>query len=316
MRTACLPLVGLVGIIFIACACDSTECGPGTHETDGFCLPDDTESDADTDADSDSDTDADTDSDTDSDSDADSDSDSDADSDADTDADPCSPPDSWTGPVDPSLYTTLPWPLDYDAGLAEVEPNLPACTCSSSGGDSYLVLDATVTSVGQYPWKNMVFVADANYTILVLNASGASVGDTVSFATNGFGGRYDSSYIEHVNGWTIGDQSDSVYAAELGSSPLDYYAARNQLTHAFGELTRLSSHDCDEAWGMMCFVFNHDGTEDLVRVPVDNSWGLDIDYDGGLCAELVAPVNLHNGTTGEAVFLDANNPDSMRVWNK
>ncbi len=60
-------------ILGLLCACDPTDCGPGTHLDDGLCVPDevDTDTDTDTDSDTDSDADADTDSDTDADTDTD-----------------------------------------------------------------------------------------------------------------------------------------------------------------------------------------------------------------------------------------------------
>ncbi len=59
----------------------------------------------------------------------------------------------------------------------------------------------------------------------------------------------------------------------------------------------------------------HDGTEDYIRVPTSNLWGLDVDYSGGLCAEIVAPMNIYNGSTGVVEFLDVTNADWMRVWD-
>ncbi len=137
---------------------------------------------------------------------------------------------------------------------------------------------------------------------------------TLFLATSWLGGRADSGYVERTSGWTILSNANPVYVAELGSANVDYYAARNQMVHVYGEITARSSHDC-EIWALDCYVLEHDGTEDYIRVPTDNPWGLDIDYKGGLCAEVVVPENIYTGSTGTVEFLDVTNLDWMRVWD-
>jgi len=82
-------LVILLALGGLAGGCGGSDCGPGTREVDGTCVPD-VAGDGDGDSDSDSDTDADSDSDGDSDSDSDGDADADSDGDGDGDSDPFS----------------------------------------------------------------------------------------------------------------------------------------------------------------------------------------------------------------------------------
>ena len=237
----------------------------------------------------------------------------------DDDTDPCTPPDTWTGPIDPALYTTVPWTPAYDAGLDEVESILPVGSCSSSVGDGYLVYDATIVAVGDHDgsWNPRVFVADANYTIMVIEAGdGHVIGDRVGFAVSWVGARSDGAWVEHPDGWTVLSNGNSVSVRDLGSDNLDYYAARNEMLHVYGEITEQSAYDCDYAWGLTCYMLEHDGTEDRIRVEVSNPWGIDVDYEGGLCAEIVAPIGHHNGDHGPVTFLDVMNSDWMRVWAK
>ena len=87
---------------------------------------------------------------------------------------------------------------------------------------------------------------------------------------------------------------------------------RSQITRLFGEITRLSSHDCGSDF--LCYILDHDGVENLIRVLPDNDWGLDVDYDGGLCAEVIAPVGVNAGDTGTVSFLDVRKSAWMRTW--
>ena len=155
----------------------------------------------------------------------------------------------WTGPIDPSLYTAVPYDPSYDAGLSELVAALPSGSVSTSGGESYLIYDATVVAVDTGDsWFDRIVVADANYTVNVVLNTGetASVGDAVGFATSWLGSRHDSAYVERTSGWTVLSNANPVYVAELGSANVDYYAARNQLVHVYGEITARSSHDCEE----------------------------------------------------------------------
>ncbi len=262
--------------------------------------------------------DTDTDSDTDTDTDADGDADADSDSDADTDyTGPCSPPDTWTGTIDSALYTTVPYDSSYDAGLAEIAANLPSGSVSTSSGTSWLVYDATVIEVSDedWEWVPRFFIADGNVTLQVKESSArisAEVGDRVGFATAGLGADHDEPYIEYTEGWTVLSSENPAYVMELGAGELSFDEHHNQVTHLFGEITRLSSHDCDS--GFSCYIVDHDGSENLIRIRQDNDWGLDVDYSGGLCAEAIAPVSIYTGGTGTATFLDVRKAGWMRTW--
>jgi hypothetical protein len=262
------------------------------------------------------------DTDTDSDADGDTDADTDADADADTDSDtdytgPCSPPDTWTGPIDPGLYSPEPYDSSYDAGLAEIADEFPTGSVSSGWSTSRLVYDATVVAVSDedWEWVPRFFIADGNVTLQVKESAAsirAEVGDRIGFAATGVGADHDEPYIEYTEGWTVLSSGNPVYVMELGTGDISFEAHHNQVTHLFGEISRLSSHDCDS--GFSCYIVDHDGTENLIRVRQDNEWGLDVDYSGDLCAEVIAPVNVYTGDTGTATFLDVRDADWMRTW--
>lgn len=301
-------------LLYLLTACISSPpadtalpCGEGTHPEDGLCVADEA-GDADTDTDSDADTDSDT------------DADSDTDSDADTDTGPCAPPDDWTGTIEPSMYTEVPYDSSYDAGLATIAPLLPE-SGSHALSSGYLVSSATVVAFGNYDGtlsSGKIFLADANYTLQIIqDAAGPRdviVGDKVSFATQWFSGYSGERMMEHATGWTVHSSGNPVYVLPLGAQNLDFESRFNQMVRMHGEISRQSNFDCGPS--QVCFIVSHDGTEDLVRVPIDNTYGLDPDYDGGLCAEVIGPTNMYNGDNGEAVFIDVLQSGWMRVWER
>lgn len=235
----------------------------------------------------------------------------------DTDKGPCAPPDSWTGPVDAALYTTSPYDASYDAGLAAMVPYMPESSSTSFTDLSWLVYGATVTAVSVETASCVasVYIADALWTVVARDeytCTTATVGDTVGFGTNNLGGHYGERRVPRLSGWTILSSANPVYVRELGSGSLDYLLAFSQLTHTWGELTGTSSYDCGT--DRECYILDHNGEENLVRVPVDDAFGLGPDYAGGLCVEIVAPVSIHMGADGDATFLDVREADWMRVW--
>ena len=131
-----------------------------------------------------------------------------------------------------------------------------------------------------------------------------------------------SRVVLAVNGWSadsgmavfrISDQivtglDQPVYVREAGPMALQFADGRAQLTHAYGALTAVSALDCGP--GRLCFDLDRNGVTDRVRVSNANSWGLNVDYTGGLCAEIVAPIAL----SGTASVLDARDQAWMRVW--
>ena len=248
---------------------------------------------------------------------ADTDTAGDTDTDTDTDTGPCAPPDSWTGGVNPALYTTSPYDASYDAGLAAMVPYMPETSSTSSSDLSWLVYGATVTAVSQGTSScvDSVYIADANWTVVVADEYGcatAAVGDKVGFGTNNLGGYYGERRVPRLSGWTVLSSANPVYVRELGAESLDYLSTFSQLTHTWGELTRASSYDCDR--DRECYILDHNGQENLVRVPADDTFGLVPDYAGGRCVEIVAPVSIHMGSDGDATFLDVREADWMRVW--
>ncbi len=308
-------------LLLLSCIAQAPPCGTGTHDSGGTCVADNAgdSGQADTSSDADADTDTDTDADTDADSDADSDTDSDSDTDADTASGPCAPPDAWTGTVDAALYTSVPWDSTYDAGLADLAANLPSGSVSTSSEASWLIYGATVVATDGYTDDNYpprMYVADANDTILVEDddySPNAAVGDKVGFATSWLGSYYDERRVERTSGFTVLSSGNPVYVRELGAENLDYLTGFAILTHVYGEITRTSSYDCGN--GFACYILDHDGTTDLIRVATNNDWGLGPDYSGGTCGEVIAPVSMYGGTDGDATYLDVWG-DEMRTWPK
>lgn len=196
-------------------------------------------------------------------------------------------------------------------------PYLPTSNSSSSGGESVLVYDATVTAVGNGDGatRDHVYVADGSYTVVIndgYEGATAEIGDRVGFSTSLFATVNGERTVDRTSGWTILSSDNPVYVRELGAATIDYEARLSEVTHLYGEVTRKSSYDCGS--GYACFIVDHGGTENLVRVKATNSFGLGADYDGGLCAEVVAPVSMYTGSKGNAEFLDVMDSDWMRTW--
>lgn len=313
-------------LALLSLACGKT-CGPGTVDKDGVCVAADDTADsgsedsggADGDSAEDSDEDSGDDSGDDSGADSGSDSGTDTGSDSGTDSggdtSPCAPPDAWTGDIDPALYTTTAYDASYDVGLTEMIPYFPDGSGSSSYSDiSFLVYGATV--VAYSPEDNHIFVADAYATFPVIvsgsGPSSATVGDKVGFASDWLESTAGEHHILYVDGWTVLSSDNPVYVRELGAENVDYDTTWGQMTHVYGEITAVSAWNCGTS--RKCYILNHDGTDDLVRVPSANDYGLDPDYDGGLCAEIVAPVSVYESSDGDANFLDVLQAGWMRVW--
>jgi hypothetical protein len=141
----------------------------------------------------------------------------------------------------------------------------------------------------------------------------ATIGDIVSFSVSSYEGVYGIRLIDDPSSLVVDSSDNPVSVLEVGSDNLDYLAKYSQLMHLYGEVDRPSNFDCGTYYA--CYVVGHDGTDDLIRLPVNNEFGLDPDYEGGLCAEVIAPVGLYTGLDGDAVFLDVTSSTWMRTWN-
>lgn len=225
----------------------------------------------------------------------------------------CAPPDAWTGPVDPQLYTHQPFAATYDAGLVDA---LHWC-CGGTSTSAHLVVGATVVVAGNGP----TYVADGQITLAVrpsFRTAPPVVGDIVSF---GYHSVDHSSVVPSStrldgaqSAWFVSSSDNPVHVHDLGAATLQDDTGIARLTHAWGEIGARSNHDCGP--NRACFVLEHQGVQDKVRVPNDNPFGLDPDYQGGLCAEVIAPGGRYRGFTGTAVFLDVVHESWMRVWPK
>lgn len=231
----------------------------------------------------------------------------------------CAPSDAWTGAVPASLYTTEPYDPSYDAGLSALGAELYNNPSGGSGGESWLITGATVSAIGRdaQGYLDTVYVEDAAYTVLVhddTTTTNAELGDKVGFATDSTWSISGERQVFETSGWTVMSSGNPVFVEEAAANAIDYSLRLNQVTHAYGELERVSANDCGA--GFACYILAHEGTEDLVRVDVDfaGPLGLGADYDGGLCAELVAPISAYIGASGEVWFYDVNQPELMRTW--
>lgn len=261
--------------------CGGATCGEGTHLEDGTCVADEGE---DTD-----------------------------DTDVGGYTGPCAPPDAFTGGVDAALYTTTPYDAGYDAGVADLIEALPDGEGSQSA--SLLVQNATVVAVGSWDESkaHRIYLSDGQGTVALLEDSngprGVQVGQKASFAATFVSSYSGERYAEHASGWTADGGGHPVAVHEVaGALPM----AGNTFSHAYGPLDRVSAADCGA--GLTCYVLVVDGAEVLVRLPSNNTYGLTVDYTGGQCAELVAPVVQHAGATGTSAFLDVEMAAWMRVW--
>ncbi len=118
-----------------------------------------------------------------------------------------------------------------------------------------------------------------------------------------------------VTQFVVDSKDNPVWVPDASASPISYEDGRpSQVTHLYGEVLRRSNFDCDS--GFACYVVQHDGRTDLVRVLNDNGVGLNPDYAGGLCIEVVAPVGQWKSSTGTADFVDVRSVKWMRAWPK
>ena len=230
-------------------------------------------------------------------------------------AGPCSPPDSWTGPIPPDQYTNLPWEPAYDAGLAILAEEL-RMDGSGNFSSGFLVYDATVTAVGSWgDGAPRAWVGDGTTQLLVSQGAGfPTVGERVGFAATRDGYIEGEVSIDQVTAWTVLSTGNIVSVRDLGAENVMLTDQRNQLLHVYGELTTATSLDCSYWPSLSCFVLSHDGTTDLVRLDDDNSWGIEDDYDGGLCAENIAPIMFTDGDDGFLSMIDVVDASWMRVW--
>ena len=289
--------------------CGSVDCGEGTHLEGSSCVADSPEEE--TDSDTDTDTDGDSDSDTD--ADADGDTDADTDSDADVDTGPCAPTDAWTGAVPAPLFTLSPYDAGYDANLAEVGQQI-GWGGSGTMGSPMIVMEATVVAARvdprwEYRWD--YWVADGAATLVVVTEGVAQVGDKVTFAFNKYSRYYDLPQMEEPGGWTVSSSNNPVAAPHVGAVSVDF-SHYNELKYEAGELTGVSNVDCGNEF--LCLIFEHDGVRDKIRLPASNSFGLDPDYNGGLCAQVVAPAGSSDVSGADVNFFDIADPSWMRVW--
>lgn len=304
----------------VACDEKGLVCGTGTHEEDGACVADSATDSGDggddTDA-LDSDTGGDTDADTGADTGSDTGADTGGGTGTDTDTGPCAPPDEWTGPVPVDLFTSTPFDADYDAGLDTLLTRISGYG-SGSFSEAVIVSEATVVAIAadpRYDYMQWYYVADGTATIPVQASGAAEIGDKVTFATSKYEGWSGVPLAEEPGSWTVVSSGNPVSAPGLGAATVDYTDHYSMLLHESGELTEPSSLDCGTNY--TCFVFEHDGVRDRIRVPTLNDFGLDVDYGGGLCAEVVAPAGIYQNSEGvQGYFIDIGEETWMRVWTK
>lgn len=296
----------------VACVDKGYTCGEGTHVEDGACVAD--APDADTGGGS---SDSGTDTDSGASSDSGSDSGSDSEDGATMDTGPCAPPDGWSGAVPEELLTSTAFASDYDAGMATLLTHISGYGAGSFS-EAIIVSDATVvalTADSRYESTYWYYVADGYATIPVRTTGAAEVGDKVTFAVTSYEGWNGVPLVRDPGSWSVESSGNPVAAPHLGAETVDYTGHYSELFHEAGELIEPSSLDCGT--GYTCFVFEHDGVRDRIRMPALNDFGLDVDYDGGLCAELVAPAGIYQDSEGvQGYFLDVIDATWMRVWAK
>ncbi len=279
--------------------CLSVDCGPGTHLEGSTCTADAGDSAGEADADTDADADGDSDTDT-----------------AYGETGPCAPTDTWTGPVPGELLTSTPFETAYDAGIEELLVYVHGYGAGSMDAAS-IVSGATVVAVGEeprYEGYSRYYVGDGYATLPVDVQGVAVVGDRVTFAVSGYEGLDGVPLANRVGSWTVNSASNLVPARHLGAATVDYTDHYSELVHEAGELVEPSSLDCGT--GYTCFVFEHDGVRDKLRLPALNDFGLDVDYDGGLCAEVIAPSGIYQNSSGvQGYFIDVPDATWMRVWD-
>lgn len=321
-------IVPLLVPFWAACDGKGLTCGAGTHEEDGVCVADtpgdsggaDTDApDGDTGGDTGDDTGADTNSgdDTGADTDSGDDTGADTDSGGDTDTGPCAPPDTWTGPVPDALFTGSPFDATYDAGMDTLLAKISGYGAGSFG-EAIIVSGATVVAIvvdSRYDSMKWYYVADGTATVPVQTSNTAEIGDKVTFAVNKYEGWSGVPMVQEPGSWTVNSSDNPVSAPDLGAATVDYTDHYSVLLHESGELTEPSGLECGS--GYTCFVFEHDGVRDRIRLPDANDFGLDVDYDGGLCAEVVAPAGIFQNSEGvQGYFIDILDATWMRVWTR
>ena len=157
------------------------------------------------------------------------------------------------------------------------------------------------------------YVGDGYATVPVNIQSDAEVGDKVTFAVGGYEGTYGVPLLTDVGSWTVTSSGNHVPARHLGATTVDYTDHYSELVREAGELLEASSLECGT--GYTCFVFEHDGVRDRLRLPSLNDFGIDVDYDGGLCVEVIAPAGIYQDSDGvHGYFIDIADPAWMRVW--
>lgn len=223
----------------------------------------------------------------------------------------CAPPDSWTGGIDINIYTPSQFLPTYDAYMDDLF-NYGSGFGGGSNNAPRLVVGATV--VGIIPEQGRVYIADGTGTAPIITTDlNVQIGDQVSVAVTGFTGEDGTVTYTYPSLWTVHHSGMAVAVPELGADRIDYTIRHSSFFHAYGEITALSNYDCGN--GFSCYIFEHDGVTDKIRVPANNAWGLDLDFQGGLCAEIVAPVGYRYDPDGEVHFLDVRIEDWMRVWS-
>jgi hypothetical protein len=236
---------------------------------------------------------------------------------------PCAPADRWTGPVPSTLVSTTPYPSTYDSGMAAVLPSFGDHRGGYSGADrATVIVDPTVVAFAARPGHSSewVYLSDGLVTVPVpkdpADVQGIEVGDRVILGVNGWWAENGWVWFDdRSTTWHVDATDEPVYVRELGASNVDYAAARSQLVHVWGTVGAQSAVPCGD--DHLCFLLQHDGTQDKLRVPADNTFGLDVDYAGGtLCAEAVAPVGVFQSDTGVAMVIDVADPSFLRVWPK
>lgn len=226
---------------------------------------------------------------------------------------PCAPPDRWTADIDGALYTRTPYPSTYDGGWTE---HLRTFSMSGSwSGGHYPITGVTITAID----GDTTFVADGVTTMpLWVSSFGGQpqrkIGDKVSFSVIG-GQTLLGVRSLTVNEFVKVSSDNPVWVPDVGTTPVMYDETHlSRVSHLYGEVLRRSSFDCGAGFG--CYVVQHDGRTDLVRVLNDNGVGLNPDYAGGLCIEAIGPVGQFKSDTGTAQFVDVRRASWMRAWTK
>src|SRR5690606_28350775 len=131
---------------------------------------------------------------------------------------------------------------------------------SSSSGSTFLIVHATVVAVDN--WR--VWLSDGSGTAEVeayYVQPSPHVGDDVTIGIRGRSG----THLNPSTGWAVSAHGRRVAVHELGAGNVDWTLHRARLTHLYGEITAVSNSSCGS--GQRCFVVEHQGTQDRIRVP-------------------------------------------------